>query len=82
MRGVEDERAIVRKETDYRAALALEEGRRVKRLGMHILARRRTRDIKYALRLRVAQADGHYAWTMTHISDLRDAFEEERKGYA
>lgn len=80
---VRDERMILRKETDFRAMLALEEGRRIKRSGMHILARRRTRDIKYALRLRVAQADGHYAWTMTHILDLRDAFdEEERKGYA
>jgi len=49
------------KETDFRAASALEEGRRVKRSRMRILARRRTRDIKYALRLYVAQADGHYA---------------------
>lgn len=80
---VGDERIIIRKVTDFRTALALEEGRRIKRLGMHILARRRTRDIKYALCLRIAQADGHYAWTMTHTSDLRDAFDEEkRKGYA
>lgn len=37
---VRDERAILEKETDFRAALALEEGRRVKRSGMHILAKR------------------------------------------
>lgn len=82
---VRDERTLLTtgKKQTFEAASALEEGRRAKRSGMHILARRRTRDIKYALRLRVAQADGHYAWTMTHILDLRDAFdEEERKGYA
>lgn len=50
-----------RKKRTFGAAAALEEGRRVKRSGMHILATerereretwRRTRAIKYALRLR------------------------------